>query len=301
VTSSVSADAVQCWDRERECLVPEKIPYVWFLHWLYGTTAGRRVADLLCSRRWFSSLGTALSHRRGSHGRIAPFIRTYGVPMDDYEVEAYHSFNDFFIRRFRGGARSFCAGPGQLPAWAEGACLGWDEVLGTETFPVKGEFLTPAALMGSTDHAALFAGGPLLLIRLRPQDYHRFHFVDEGELVDHYGVPGRLDSVNLLGLRHRPDILARNERQVTIQQSRRFGRLAYVEVGAMMVGRIVQQRDRAPACGEEKGYFEFGGSTVALFGEPGAWRPDDDLLERTAGRIETLIRLGSPIATARWS
>ena len=65
------------------------------------------------------------------------------------------------------------------------------------------------------------------------------------------------------------------------------------------VGRIVQQATTQAVRGQEKGYFEYGGSSVALFGEAGAWRPDEDLLERTATRVETLIRLGTPIATTR--
>ncbi len=280
-------------------MVQELMPHQSLLNWLYGTLSGGLVADLLCSRRAFSRLATRWSHSRGSRRRIAPFVRTFDVSMDEYESDTYQSFNDFFIRRLRSGARSFCRTPERLPAWAEGACLAWERVLGTETFPVKGEHLTAAALMGSPEKAAPFEGGPLLLIRLRPQDYHRFHFADEGEVVDYYHVPGRLHSVNLLSLRRRSYVLASNERQVTIQETRHFGRLAYVEVGAMLVGRIVQQATTQAVRGQEKGYFEYGGSSVALFGEAGAWRPDEDLLERTATRVETLIRLGTPIATTR--
>lgn len=289
---------VHCWDRERGCLVPEQIPYESMLRWLYGSFSGGLAADLLCSRKLFSKLGTWLAHRSGSQGRIEPFVRQYGISMEQFEEEAYTTFNDFFIRRFRNGVRTFCSGPGHLPAWAEGACLAWERVVEEQTFPVKGEHLSPVALLGGTEQAAPFVGGPFLLIRLRPQDYHRFHFADAGEVIEQYSIAGRLHSVNMLGLRQRSDILARNKRQVTIQQSQNFGRLAYVEVGAMLVGRIVQQDVSQPSRGGEKGYFEYGGSTVALFGEPGAWKPDDDLLEKTSSQVETLIRLGEPIATA---
>ncbi len=290
--------AVQCWDRQQGCVVDEVIPHETMLRWLYGTTAGRLAAELCCSRHFFSCLATWWSHGSGSRRRIEAFTRMYDVSMDDYEPVAYASFNEFFIRRFRAGARTFCDLPERLPAWAEGACLGWERVLGTETFPVKGEHLTPAALLGSPEKAAPFEGGPLLIIRLRPQDYHRFHFAEGGQIFDHYRVPGRLHSVNLLSLRHRSNILASNERQVTMQQTAHFGRLAYVEVGAMLVGRIVQQETQDVTRGSEKGYFEYGGSTVALLGEPGAWVPDEDLCTRTASNMETLVRLGTPVATA---
>ena len=121
------------------------MPHQSLLNWLYGTLSGTLVANLLCSRRAFSRLATRWSHSPGSRRRIEPFIRTFDVAMDDYEPETYQSFNDFFIRRLRSGARSFCPTPGRLPAWAEGACLAWERVLGSETFPVKGEHLTAAA------------------------------------------------------------------------------------------------------------------------------------------------------------
>jgi len=109
-------------------------------------------------------------------------------------------------------------------------------------------------------------------------------------------LPGRLDSVHVMGLRFCPDILARNERQVTIQESATFGRLAYVEVGALLVGRIVQTGLGTPRRGGEKGYFEYGGSTVLLFGQAGAWSPDADILQKTSEQIETVVRLGEGIA-----
>lgn len=295
---SASPSQVQCWNREAGQLETELIPHAALLRWLYGSWSGRLAADLVCSRRLFSRLITGWSHGPGSKRRIESFVRTFDVNMEDYEPVAYESFNEFFIREFRPGARSFSATPESLSAWAEGACLAWNKVDGSETFPVKGQHLTAAALLGDADQAAPFAGGPMLLMRLRPQDYHRFHFADGGDIVAHYRVPGRLHSVNMLSLRQRSDVLARNERQVTIQQSNHFGRLAYVEVGALLVGRIVQQHGPTVARGDLKGYFEYGGSTVALFGEPGAWTPDDDLLAQTAERTETLVRLGTPLATA---
>src|SRR5690606_20840382 len=100
-------------------------------------------------------------------------------------------------------------------------------------------------------------------------------------------------------LAYRSDILATNERQVSILSTRHFGRLAYVEVGAACVGRIVQTAspDQRFFRGNEKGFFLFGGSTVIVMGEAGAWRPDADLLEQTALKRETFIKLGEKIGS----
>jgi hypothetical protein len=98
-------------------------------------------------------------------------------------------------------------------------------------------------------------------------------------------------------LLNKQDILFRNERQINILETRNFGRLAFVEVGALSVGRIVQLHalDSPFQRGEEKSVFRFGGSAIVVFGEPGIWRPSDDLLEHTKEGIETLVRLGEPV------
>jgi phosphatidylserine decarboxylase len=106
--------------------------------------------------------------------------------------------------------------------------------------------------------------------------------------------------VNWHALQHQDDILFRNHRQINILETRHFGELAFVEVGAMSVGRIKQVHplDRPFSRGNEKSVFKFGGSAIVVFGEAGRWRPAADLIENTNRGRETLIRLGDGIATA---
>ena len=96
------------------------------------------------------------------------------------------------------------------------------------------------------------------------------------------------------------DILFRNERQINIIQTDNFGRLGFVEVGAMSVGRIVQVHplDRRFERGAEKAVFKFGGSAIVVFGEQGAWRPAADIVERTGQGVKSLARLGEMIASS---
>lgn len=110
--------------------------------------------------------------------------------------------------------------------------------------------------------------------------------------------PGGLWTVNWHALLNKPDILFRNERHINILDTANFGRLGFVEIGALSVGRIVQVHgiDAPYTRGQEKSVFRFGGSAIAVFGEPGRWRPTADLLENTAKGIETLLRLGSLIS-----
>lgn len=99
---------------------------------------------------------------------------------------------------------------------------------------------------------------------------------------------------------HQPDILFRNERQANILATRNFGLLGFVEIAALSVGRIgqVHPLDMPYRRGAEKSVFRFGGSAIAVFGQEGVWRPAVDLLKYTREGMETLVRLGEPIANA---
>jgi phosphatidylserine decarboxylase len=104
--------------------------------------------------------------------------------------------------------------------------------------------------------------------------------------------------VNWHALQNKPNILFVNERHINILQTKNFGRLAFVEVGALSVGRVVQIHplDVPFERGAEKSAFRFGGSAIVMFGEPQAWCPSEDLLKHTAESIETLVRLGDTVA-----
>lgn len=100
-------------------------------------------------------------------------------------------------------------------------------------------------------------------------------------------------------LQHKDDILFVNERAINILHTENFGKLAFAEIGAMTVGRVVQihRLDEPFRRGEEKALFNFGGSAIVVFGEPGRWRPSSDLLEQTRRNVETKVKLGDTIAT----
>jgi len=185
-----------------------------------------------------------------------------------------------------------------MPAFAEARYTGHASITNETTFPVKGKYLTAEGLLGNADIARPFHEGPLMIARLCPVDYHRYHYPDSGKVLDHYPVKGRYDSVNPLALRLKPEIFIENERHVSLLQTEHFGKIAYIEVGAICVGKIVQSHrwNKPFMRGEEKGYFLFGGSTVVILGEKGAWRPSDDILEKSKQNIETYVQLGDEVA-----
>ena len=277
-----------------------------FIEWLYESPSGKGLSHLICKAP-ISKFYGALQDFPLSQQKVAPFIKKFNIQMDDYlpeegrnEKSPYSTFNQFFIRRFRPGKRPFVNGANEMAAFSEARYYGYESVLDNETVPVKGHNLKPKALIANSKWEKTFEDGPLLLARLCPVDYHRYHYPDDGTILDDYRVSGLYHSVNPLALKSKEDILITNERHVTILETKNFGKLAYIEVGAICVGKIIQSKPLTKGSsfnrGEEKGYFLFGGSTVIVVGEKGKWKPSSDILENTKKGMETYLHLGMSVA-----
>jgi phosphatidylserine decarboxylase len=282
------------WDRQAGQLIEEFMddhPST------YESRPRRSLNQWLESEPLYDWLLAVYQNTRRSARQIEPFIRNHKIEMREFKPVIYRSFAEFFDREFRPGARTFVAASNEMAAFAEARYFGWNRLEADQQFPVKGHSLSAGQILGNETRAAPFIGGPVLLARLSPMDYHHVHYPDDGSTLDTARLGRSLWTVNWHALQNQPDILLRNERQIDILETKNFGRLAFVEVGAMSVGRIVQVHPRETAFqrGEEKSVFKFGGSAVVLFGEPGKWRPADDILEHTRQNIETLIRLGDII------
>jgi phosphatidylserine decarboxylase len=264
----------------------------------YESRPRRSLTQWLESEPLYDWLLAAYQNSQRSTRQIEPFIRKHGIDISEFKPVIYRSFAEFFDREFRPGVRKFTENPGELAAFAEARYFGWDKLETDQRFPIKGHSLSAEHILGFGERARPFIGGPVVLARLSPMDYHHVHYPDAGVTSDHDRLGRRLWTVNWHALLHQPDILFSNERQINILDTRNFGRLAFVEVGAMSVGRIVQMHplDTPYLRGDEKSVFRFGGSAVVVFGEPDLWRPSDDILARTQDGVETLVRLGEPIA-----
>jgi phosphatidylserine decarboxylase len=282
------------WDRQGGKLVTE---------WMgdhqatYESEPQRSVRQWVKSHPLFDWLYAAYENTRWSAREIEPFIRKYHIDMSEFEPIEYRSFAEFFDRRFRPAVRKFPSAAGEMGAFAEARYFAWDKLDPEQQFPVKGHSLSADRILGTAERARPFTAGPVLLVRLAPVDYHHVHYPDHGRTLDQSRLGHRLWTVNWHALVNKPDILFSNERVINILETHHFGRLAFVEVGALSVGRIVQVHplDKPFQRGEEKSVFRFGGSAIVVFAEPGAWRPSDDLLEYTKQGIETLVRLGEPV------
>ncbi len=274
--------------------------------WLYQSFLGKTLAWVL-TRKWLSFLYGLYQSTSFSAKKVPVFINEFQINMNEYKAgslkqhnknNSYATFNEFFIREFEDGKRSFTQDHNLMPAFAEARYVGFESINDEFVFPVKGKFLRAAQLLGGNFTDESFSGGPLMIARLCPVDYHRYHYPDNGRVLKSFDVHGDYHSVNPIALKAKPDIFLKNERRVSILETENFGKLAFIEVGAICVGKIVQTHNESHPFyrGQEKGYFLFGGSTVIVIGEKGKWKPSTDILANTQTGIETYTHLGSTIA-----
>lgn len=300
-------DDIKYYNRSLNKIEAEKVYGDAFIKLLYGTSIGRGISPLIASKKISQAYGF-LQDSYVSKVKVPKFIKNFNINMDEYERgsldntdknNSYKNFNEFFIRKISPGIREFSADKNHLGAFAEARYFAWDKISDELTIPVKGKWLKPSKILNNTKYNNIFENGPLMIARLCPVDYHRYHYPDNGTNIESYQIHGEFHSVNPLALKARGDIFIANERRVSILKTENFGKIAYIEVGATCVGKIVQSHDESVQFkkGDEKGYFLFGGSTVIIIGEEGRFRPSSDILENTKNGIETYIKLGDTVGS----
>lgn len=281
------------WRDRNGNLVPGDDGQDRFLEWMYGTRPGRLLVKLMIHPGVSRAAGWLLD-RRVSALAVRPFIRKNHICMDDFEQRRFRSFNDFFTRRVLPGKRPVDDTPAHLIAPCDSKLTVYD-IRPDSRFRVKGTEYTLEGLLQSKELAETFLGGTLLLFRLTVGDYHRYTYIDSGFVTGSTRIPGVFHTVNPAAASRCP-IYRENTREYSLLESLRFGTVLQMEVGAAMVGRIVNAPgSRNVRRGEEKGRFEFGGSTVIVLLQKGRAILDADLLRNTAQDAETVVRLGERI------
>ncbi|NML60903.1 phosphatidylserine decarboxylase [Massilia sp. RP-1-19] len=220
-------------------------------------------------------------------GLIRWFVGKYGVNMDEAvnpDIESYSSFNEFFTRPLREGARPLADADFICPV--DGAISQFGEIDDHQIFQAKGhKFTTTQLVGGDASLAAHFQHGSFANLYLSPKDYHRLHMPCDGRLTRMIYVPGALFSVNPTTARGIPGLFARNERVVCVFESPEHGEFVMTLVGATIVGSmatvwhgVVNPPRQAKVCewryddqqvvlkkGEEMGRFLLGSTIVMLF------------------------------------
>lgn len=289
-------------DRNSGRVENEKIYGHRALSLLYGDSWPARLFSfvllpLLSKIPLFSRIYGLLQKRPASARKIAPFISTYGVDVSEFEQTAFGSFNDFFIRKLKKEARPIVSDPNRAAMPADGRYLVFPDLSQVERFYVKGQAFDLSSFLQNDAYARRYADGSMVIARLCPTDYHRFHFIADGIPSKAKPIVGNLQSVNPIALRKNLSILWTNKRMVTDFDTDSFGKVLYAEVGATCVGTIHQTyvADQKVKKGDEKGYFSFGGSCLVILFEKERIAFDEDLVKNSKNGLETRGNFGESL------
>ena len=283
-------------DRKTGKLCTESVMGNGALNFAYNTLLGRTLWGLLFNTGFLSRLMGAYYDSGLSCNAIKSLLAIPGLNADEAEMpwQNYHSFNDFFTRKLKPGARPFSTDANELSSPADGRILVYPEIAPDKKFPVKGAQRSLNELCATKLPASTYTAA---VIRLAPIDYHRYHYpCDCTESGFTQKISGKYHSVNPIAFAKAPDLFVENTRVITLLDSPVFGKFAYLEIGAFGVGSIINTASGSNHLKmDEKGMFKFGGSTVILIMESGKVKFDDDLVENSAKKLETMIRCGERI------
>jgi phosphatidylserine decarboxylase len=291
---------IRFFNRHTGAMETEQVYGEGFLRFTYENPLGALPLHSLIKRAAFSRWYGKRMDQPESRERIDPFIRSYGLDPEEFAdpVSSFASFNEFFFRKLKPAARPIDA-EARVVFPADGRHLGFPRISDITSFFVKNQRFDLAGLLGDGKLARRFADGSLVLSRLCPVDYHRFHFPCAGTPGPAEMIDGPLYSVSPIALRRRLGYLWENKRSLTRLETADLGLVLIVEIGATCVGAIHQTYTPGEPVekGQEKGYFAFGGSSTITIFEPGAVQLATDLLGYSSRQIELYARIGTAMAS----
>lgn len=271
-----------------------------FLRHLYNDRGGKLCLKVLV-QPFVTRLGGWFLNTRFSARMVPGFVKRNGIDLSACTRQQFYSYNDFFTRKLKEGERPVAGDEQVLISPCDGkvtACrIGSDS-----TFFIKDTSYTLQRLLKNKSLAERYEGGYAVTLRLTVDDYHHYCYVADGQKSPQVKIPGVFHTVNPAANEVYP-IYHENTREYCLLKTEKFGTVVMMEVGAMMVGKITNLHP-GKCCvkkGEEKGYFEFGGSTIVLLFMHDRVRLDDDLLENTENGYETIVKMGERIGKCKLS
>jgi phosphatidylserine decarboxylase len=299
-------DSIYYIDRETGQRFQEKVYGGAFLRCLYGNGwlsrfVGVPLGHFLSKIPFFSRFYGNLQKKPRSKKKIIPFIKAYQIDSTEFlePPSAFKSFDDFFIRKLKPSARPIDLNDNIAVMPADGRYRFFQSIDKSEGFFVKGEKFDLAALLEDEELAAEYAGGTMVIARLCPTDYHRYHFPCDCIPGETRLINGWLYSVNPLALKRNIRIFTQNKRTVCMLETTYFGKVVFLEIGAAGVGLIHQTYTPYQFCpkGSEKGYFSFGASALILLFQPNRLKLCADLIRESRENLEIRCLMGQPLGT----
>ena len=295
---SSAVKEIQFYNRYTKKMETEQVYGEGFLKWAYGNPLGKIALHSFVKRPFFSKWYGRRMNQASSQSKVLPFIDDYNMVEADFAdtPDSYATFNDFFYRKLRPEARPIADSPIVFPA--DGRHLGFPNIDQIDGFFVKGQSFDLDALIADKELSKKFRGGTLVLSRLCPVDYHRYHFPVSGTPSATKLINGPLFSVSPIALARNLSYLWENKRTITRIETENIGTVLMMEIGATCVGSILQtyEANKETKIGQEKGYFAFGGSSTITIFEPNKVTLAQDLLENSSKQIETYALMGDSMA-----
>lgn len=294
-------------DRATRKKCVEKVYGASGLKFLYGDDLisriiGAPLLHILVRNPIFSSIYGFFQKCRSSKKKIQPFIKNFDIDPSEFLLNPvqYESFNDFFIRKLKPESRPIQQGDNVAVIPADGRYLFYQNIDEVTGFVVKEQKFNLKELLDDYDLSLKYHGGSMIIARLCPVDYHRYHFPVDCIAREAKMINGWLYSVNPIAIKKDIHIFTQNKRSITELDSKKFGKVLFLEIGATSVGSINQTfiPHQFYVKGAEKGYFSFGASSLILLFEPGRLIIDDDLLLATKEGFEIKCLMGQRMGLA---
>ena len=267
------------------------------LHQLSKSLPGRFFLKIITAP-FISKMAGAFMNSSLSKPCIDFFIKKNNIDMSEYKKENWESFNEFFTRKLKNGKRNPVMQENILISPCD-SFLSVYEINDESKFLIKDSLYTVSELCKNEEIENEYSGGICLVFRLTPTDYHRYIYPDSGAKGKNTYIQGKLNTVRpqMLGV---TPVYKTNSREYTILRTNNFDNIVFMEVGALLVGKIKNYHEEYNfKKGEEKGLFEFGGSTIIMLLKKDIALIDSDLIEATNSGQETRVKLGEKIGVRK--
>lgn len=279
----------------------EKVYGAAALDFLYHSNFFSKIAMGLTTKISFISKLMGYYYKSpSSKNKIIPFIADYGLDPSTFEqpVASFRSFNEFFTRKLKASSRPIASSDAIMPA--DGRYLFYPDISLCDGFVVKGKKFNLLKLLKNQGLSEKYTRASMVIARLCPSDYHRFHFPCDCIPTESCLINGYLYSVNPIAIKQNIEILTENKRCITQLKTEKFGTVLYIEIGATSVGGIKQTYKPHIHFkkGDEKGFFSFGASCIILLFEQNRILFDSDLINASSQHIETLCHMGDSLGKA---
>ena len=253
------------------------------LKFLYKTVIGRCILKVATTKLVANLYAYYMNSSLSKH-KIKKFIKKNKIDMSIYQDREYKSFNDFFVRKIKPNKRNLASG---LVAICDSKLSAY-KISDNSQFYIKNSIYTVDELIHDNQKFKY-----ALVFRLCVDDYHHYIFPDNGKVLSSKYINGKLHTVQPIAFKMNK-VFTENAREVTFLQCDNLGLVCYVEVGAMMVGKIVNENVSNFNKGDEKGHFEFGGSTVIMLLQKDI-KINQTIFDNTKKEIETIVKMGQKI------